>query len=361
MCGRARCTLRPEQVARACGIDDASSPPTLQMDRYHPSFNVSPGSYLPVVRKEGNAGKGAVIHCMKWGLIPSFTKKNEKLDHFRMFNARSESVSEKASFRRLVPNNRCLVAVEGFYEWKKDGTKKQPYYVHFNDRRPLVLAALYDYWENSEGEIFCTFTILTTCCSSALQWLHDRMPVILGNKSAMDAWLNGCPSFEVESVLKSYEDPDLVWYPVTPEMGKPSFNGPECIKEIQLKPVEKNPISKFFFKTSEIKCESFPEVKSSSEEATQTNQFEDVKEEPTTHETKEEVLDFGGHGTDNKLEVQSLLKEGAEKCGTKRNYKQFAVDSEFPDTIKMPSLEKKENPKSKEERQQTLLSYFQRR
>lgn len=52
--------------------------------RYHPSFNVSPGSYLPVVRKEGNAGKGAVIHCMKWGLIPSFTKKNEKPDHFRM-------------------------------------------------------------------------------------------------------------------------------------------------------------------------------------------------------------------------------------------------------------------------------------
>ncbi|RWR87189.1 putative SOS response-associated peptidase YoqW isoform X1 [Cinnamomum micranthum f. kanehirae] len=206
------------------------------------------------------------------------------------FNARSESVSEKASFHHLVPNNRCLVAVEGFYEWKKDGTKKQPYYIHFNDQRPLVFAALYDYWEN----------------------LEDRLPVILGNKSAMDAWLNGCPSFEVESVLKSYEDPDLVWYPVTPEMGKPSFNGPECIKEIQLKPVEKYPFSKFFFKTSEIKCESFPEVKSSTEEATQTNQFEDVKEEPTTHVTKEGVLDFGGHGTDDKLEVQSLLKEGAE-------------------------------------------------
>lgn len=52
--------------------------------RYHPSFNVSPGSYLPVVRKEDNVGKGAVIHCMKWGLIPSFTKKTEKPDHFRM-------------------------------------------------------------------------------------------------------------------------------------------------------------------------------------------------------------------------------------------------------------------------------------
>jgi putative SOS response-associated peptidase YedK len=59
-------------------------------------------------------GEVSVIQCMKWGLVPSFTGKNEKPDHFRMFNARSESIKEKASFRRLIPNNRCLVAVEGY-------------------------------------------------------------------------------------------------------------------------------------------------------------------------------------------------------------------------------------------------------
>nr|GMD18748.1 embryonic stem cell-specific 5-hydroxymethylcytosine-binding protein [Ipomoea batatas] len=88
---------------------------------------------------------------MKWGLIPSFTKKNEKPDHYKMFNARSESIKEKASFRRLLPKNRCLVAVEGFYEWKKAGSKKQPYYIHFKDGRPLVFAALFDSWKNAEG------------------------------------------------------------------------------------------------------------------------------------------------------------------------------------------------------------------
>uniref|UniRef100_A0A7N2MLC0 Embryonic stem cell-specific 5-hydroxymethylcytosine-binding protein n=1 Tax=Quercus lobata TaxID=97700 RepID=A0A7N2MLC0_QUELO len=91
---------------------------------------------------------------------------------YMLFNARFESINEKASFCRLIPKNRCLVAVEGFYEWKKDGQKKQPYYIHFKDGRPLVFAALYDAWENSEGEILYTFTILTTSSSSALQWLH---------------------------------------------------------------------------------------------------------------------------------------------------------------------------------------------
>lgn len=130
------------------------------MDRFRPSYNVSPGAYLPVgaVRARpagggdgGSAQDGSVIQCMKWGLVPSFTGKTEKPDHFRMFNARSESVKEKASFRRLIPKNRCLVAVEGFYEWKKDGSKKQPYYIHFQDHRPLVFAALYDMWTNSDG------------------------------------------------------------------------------------------------------------------------------------------------------------------------------------------------------------------
>ncbi|PKA66123.1 hypothetical protein AXF42_Ash018413 [Apostasia shenzhenica] len=255
MCGRARCTLNAVQVGRACGLSggDAESVHTVQMDRFRPSYNVSPGAYLPVltIGSEGQKPEGGeprpVVHCMKWGLVPSFTKKTEKPDHFRMFNARSESVKEKASFRRLIPNNRCLVAVEGFYEWKKDGSRKQPYYIHFKDQRPLVFAALFDSWANSEGEIFFTFTILTTRSSSALEWLHDRMPVIFGSKNSMDVWLS-YSAVKLETILTSYEDSDLIWYPVTTAMGKTSFDGPECIKEIQLKPAAGNQISKMFSK-----------------------------------------------------------------------------------------------------------------
>ena len=105
---------------------------------YRPSYNVAPGSYMPVLRREKD---GVAVHCMKWGLVPGFTKKTDKPDFFKMvktllfwfyiclsslipvlrywsyflqFNARSESIAEKASFRRLLPKNRCLVAVDGY-------------------------------------------------------------------------------------------------------------------------------------------------------------------------------------------------------------------------------------------------------
>ncbi|XP_015643681.1 uncharacterized protein [Oryza sativa Japonica Group] len=289
MCGRARCTLSPSQAARAfgfptttsvagggtgggCGGGDAPAVPLLRMDRYRPSYNVSPGTYLPVgtvrARPAGYDGGGdmdgevSVIQCMKWGLVPSFTGKNEKPDHFRMFNARSESIKEKASFRRLIPNNRCLVAVEGFYEWKKDGPKKMPYYIHFQDQRPLVFAALFDTWTNSEGETIHTFTILTTRASISLKWLHDRMPVILGDKDSISTWLNGA-SVKLEEITVPYEGADLVWYPVTAAIGKISFDGPECIKQVQMRPSEK-PISTFFMKKpvkSEKKDQDHAETK----------------------------------------------------------------------------------------------------
>ncbi|KAG9150715.1 hypothetical protein Leryth_002890 [Lithospermum erythrorhizon] len=207
MCGRCRCTLRPHDVSRSRTLRH------INMDRYRPSYNVSPGFNVPVVRRDDSQAKGeeegVVLHCMKWGLVPSFTKKTDKPDHYKMFNARSETIREKASFRRLIPNSRCLVSVEGFYEWKKDGSKKQPYYIHFKDGKPLVFAALYDSWKNAEGEVLYTFTILTTSSSSSLQWLHDRMPVILGNKESSDMWLNGPPTSNFDTLLKPYEEADL--------------------------------------------------------------------------------------------------------------------------------------------------------
>ncbi|KAK4374824.1 hypothetical protein RND71_005501 [Anisodus tanguticus] len=281
MCGRARCTLRPDDFSRACHLNGRPLR-HLDMNRYRPAYNVSPGFNVPVVRREFEPNdEGAVLHCMKWGLVPSFTKKTEKTDHYRMFNARSESIKEKASFRRLVPKNRCLVAVEGFYEWKKDGSKKQPYYIHFKDARPLVLAALFDSWKNPEGEVLYTFTILTTSVSSSLEWLHDRMPVILGNKDAADMWLSGSPSSNIDTLLKPYGESDLAWYPVTPAMGKPSFDGPECIKELQLKANETRSISQFFSKKGDRDPqEQKSHIKVAEEEPLNADQTQSLKPEP---------------------------------------------------------------------------------
>lgn len=389
MCGRARCTLRPDNIARACNLNTLPTQ-NIQMDRYRPSYNVSPGANLPVVRRGGGTeGEEAIVHCMKWGLVPSFTKKSEKPDHYKMFNARSESVCEKASFRRLVPKNRCLVAVEGFYEWKKDGSKKQPYYIHLKDGRPLVFAALFDSWANSEGEILYTCTILTTSSSSALQWLHDRMPVILGDKESTDAWLNGSSSSQFNTVLKPYEDPDLVWYPVTQAMGKPSFEGPECIKEIQLKN-EQRPISKFF-STKGIKNEQ-----GLSNEPVKSNLPQSLKEEPAIENStglpsstvkgdhdsacsrsvpQEESTWFTNLPKSLKQEPETEDKTGlpfpgdhdskcdeeATKLPIKRDFEEFSADSKpNTDTVEKPSPVTKKGKLNKNagDKQPTLFSYF---
>ncbi|KAJ4847959.1 hypothetical protein Tsubulata_012173 [Turnera subulata] len=376
MCGRARCSLRVDDIPRACHRTSAPSR-TIDADRYRPSYNVSPGFNLPVLRREDGATDGDAysIHCMRWGLIPGFTKKTEKPDFYRMFNARSESVGEKASFRRLLPKNRCLVAVEGipchnlkvffrFYEWKKDGSKKQPYYIHFKDGRPLVFAALYDSWKNSEGEILYTFTILTTSSSSGLQWLHDRMPVVLGDKGAADTWLDGSSS-KFDVVLQPYEGPDLVWYPVTAAMGKPSFDGPECIKEIRVKTEDKSTISKFFSrKSTPIKeeQESNPGEGSTCNKSVKTVLPETVKEESASHEKSEtsSVSKMPDHELNSDV---SELSHGEEtKCKTKRNHDELAADSKL-NTDKSHQLlstpaRKKPNIKSGADKQPTLLSFF---
>ncbi|XP_059626266.1 uncharacterized protein LOC132269191 isoform X2 [Cornus florida] len=384
MCGRARCTVRADDIPRACHLNGRPLR-SVNMDRYRPSYNVSPGSNLPVVRREdgsdGQGGTGAVLHCMKWGLIPTFTKKNEKPDHYKMFNARSESICEKASFRRLVPNNRCLVAVEGFYEWKKDGSKKQPYYINFKDGRPLLLAALYDSWKNSEGEILYTFTILTTSSSSALGWLHDRMPVILGGKESSDAWLIGSSSSKFDTLLKPYEEPDLVWYPVTPAMGKPSFDGPECIKEIQLKIEKKNSISKFFSK-KEIDDEKVlkPQVGSANEEHNRTSQLKSLKEEPETRDMAGKPSSTSPlislkkepetqHNTDYPSSTGECNYNSEPKTAgnpqIKRDLEELSADTKasIDDTKKLCTspVRKKGNFGGAGDKQPTLFSYFGKR
>lgn len=359
MCGRARCTLRADDITRACHRTGARVR-TLNMDRFRPLFNASPGSDLPVVRRDDESGGGEVVlQCMKWGLIPSFTEKSEKPNYFKMFNARSESIREKASFRRLVPKRRCLVAVEGFYEWKKDGSKKQPYYIHFKDGQPLVLAALYDCWENPEGELLYTFTILTTSSSPALEWLHDRMPVILGDKEQMDIWLNDSSSSKYDTVLKPYGAPDLVWYPVTPSMGKPSFDGPDCIKEIQLKNDGSNLISKFF-SAKEIKKEH-----SDSQEKTSCGTSVKHEASPSLEEHKRDV-NLEASSVESKDCLAKCSSDTARTCQIKRDREGISSESksgvdDYSKVGSSPKIRKKGSLKTGNDNQSTLFSYFGRK
>eukprot|EP00877_Chromochloris_zofingiensis_P004829 jgi/Chrzof1/14347/UNPLg00621.t1 len=186
MCGRARCSLAPEHVASTSGV-----PPDrwVDKDKYKPSYNLSPGHWAPIVRLADDGQPE--MHAMKWGLVPSFTKPGEQPDHWRMFNARSETVATKSVFNRLLSSRRCVVTFNGFYEWKSEGGRKQPYYVNFGEEDVMHMAGLYDVWKvDAEGNRLFTFTILTVDSSQRLAWLHDRMPALLKSEEQIQAWLH---------------------------------------------------------------------------------------------------------------------------------------------------------------------------
>jgi putative SOS response-associated peptidase YedK len=135
------------------------------------------------------------IRLYIWGLIPGWVKDSEKARDIRMktFNARCESLAEKASFRQAYKQKRCLVLVNGFYEWQTQEKTKIPYYIGVNNEEGIALAGLYDQWlDTSTGEIINTFTIVTTKANPMLEVIHNlkkRMPVILTEESRA-RWLD---------------------------------------------------------------------------------------------------------------------------------------------------------------------------
>jgi putative SOS response-associated peptidase YedK len=96
-----------------------------------------------------------------------------------MINARAETLLEKPSFKQLVARRRCLVPADGFYEWRRDGNRKVPMWIHLNNREPFAFAGLWDYWrDHTSGDELFSFTIITTEANALVRRIHNRIPVI---------------------------------------------------------------------------------------------------------------------------------------------------------------------------------------
>jgi putative SOS response-associated peptidase YedK len=143
-------------------------------------YNVAPtDEALVVVQRE----ERRAIAAFRWGLIPHWSTGLKA--GARMFNARAETLTTSPAFRDAFRRKRCLVPVDGFYEWQRDGARRQPFWIARADGQPLVLAGLWTGWRDPLAErVVRTFTIVTTGPNEQMAGLHDRMPVILPD----DAW-----------------------------------------------------------------------------------------------------------------------------------------------------------------------------
>lgn len=208
MCGRFVLITDLSVIARDFDIPQVSV-------AFSPSRNICPGRPICVVVSSGHENR---LASYLWGLIP-FWAANPSIGAM-LINARAETVMQKPSFKYAFARRRCLIPADGFYEWKKEGDKKNPYVFGLKSGAPFVFAGLYEKWMAPDKKPVATCTIITTVANEVVAPIHDRMPVIVA-KDAQALWLNPAvhdPS-KLQEILKSYPSEEMACEP-----SNPSFN-----------------------------------------------------------------------------------------------------------------------------------------
>jgi len=189
-------------------------------------FNVAPtDDALVVVQREDRRA----VTAYRWGLIPHWA--TDARVGSRMINARAETITTSPAFRDAFVRKRCLVPVDSFFEWRREGSIRQPYRIVRRDGRPLALAGLWSGWRDPATDaVRRTFTIVTTTPNAAIADLHDRMPVVVGD-DAWDRWLDPAPAEpgELLAMLVPNEDLDLEVYTVGRAVNDVRRDGPDLI------------------------------------------------------------------------------------------------------------------------------------
>jgi putative SOS response-associated peptidase YedK len=219
MCGRYTLFSRLEVWEE---IHQAQGVPELK-----PRYNIAPTQQVIVIRLNEEGQREKVM--MHWGLIPSWAK-DPSIGN-RMINARAETVAEKPSFRAAFKRRRCLIPANGFYEWKKVGKRKQPYYVRRIDGEPMAFAGLWEHWEGQDGTVVESCTIITTESNSTIRPLHNRMPVIL-DPEEYNLWLDSEVS-DLETLaplMRPYPDDKLEAILVSTLVNNPRNDDARCIE-----------------------------------------------------------------------------------------------------------------------------------
>jgi len=151
------------------------------------------------------------IRFFQWGLVPFWTKDETAAERIRTqtLNAKAETIHQKPSFRSSIMTKRCLVLVDGFYEWREEGKKKYPYYISLTSNDAFALAGIWDKWLNSKtGEMKETFSIITTRANPLLERIHNtrkRMPVILRRADEKKRLEKDLDKSAIDSLLEPFD------------------------------------------------------------------------------------------------------------------------------------------------------------
>lgn len=218
MCGRYTLTLDPGELQDLLELG-----PFVHV--VQPRYNIAPSQPVPIVKDF----KTRAVELYRWGLVP-FWSKDMAIGN-RMINARAETVGEKPAFRGAYKYRRCLILADGFFEWfnDKEAGVKTPYYFKMKDDRPFMFAGLYEHWEPPEGGELHTCTILTCAPNELVSNYHNRMPVILDERTRWQ-WIDPeAPKPALQGALIPYPAQEMKFFPVSREVNSPRNDRPDIL------------------------------------------------------------------------------------------------------------------------------------
>jgi putative SOS response-associated peptidase YedK len=202
------------------------------LNQREPRYNLAPTQTAAVLAR--NAEARLEVKGLRWGLVPSWAKETKI--GLSGINARVETVAEKPMFRAAFKKRRCLVPINGYFEWKalEDGGK-QPYFIHAPDHTALLCAGLWEAWkpkDDPDADWLRTFTLLTGGAGIVTGVIHDRQPVILP-ADCLGIWLDGTAD-EALTLLADLPEPELAYYLVMRAVGSVRNQGRELVEPISL-------------------------------------------------------------------------------------------------------------------------------
>ena len=214
MCGRFAFYSPSEATAALFGVSGSVA--------VKPRYNIAPTQFIAAIREDEDRTRELVM--LRWGLVP-FWAKDPAIGN-RMINARAETVAEKPSYRAAFRHRRCIVLADGFYEWRKEGDAKTPYFISLASGEPFGLAGLWENWKDKDSDASLqTTTLITTAANEFMTPLHHRMPVIVHPDSAND-WLSGAADFLQQAANNA---PVLQAWPVDRRVNNARNEGAELI------------------------------------------------------------------------------------------------------------------------------------
>ncbi|MBY4107653.1 SOS response-associated peptidase [Rhodococcus sp. 06-1460-1B] len=234
MCGRYASTRSDSDLQAVFDIAETVG------DEVPPSYNVAPTQTIRTVlerapKDEPESDAVRQLRSVRWGLIPSWAK-DAKIGS-RLINARSETITEKPSFKKAASRRRCIIPADGYYEWEKRDGAKVPYFLH--EQGVLAMAGLYELWrdptkaDDDEDRWVWSATVLTSTAADALGHIHDRSPVVLPPELRA-SWLD--PTLtdlgEVSELLAAIPEPRLEPYEVSTAVNSVKNNSPELLTPV---------------------------------------------------------------------------------------------------------------------------------